>query len=76
MKIYKTTAGLTKACEALIDELGIANIADQKEYDRLNRKSSSLIRQCKALWTSPADSTHFAGLASSVADAWNRLAMA
>ena len=73
MTTYKTPAGLTKACEAMIEHLQGYTPTNQREIDQINHKVNNLIRQCKALWTNPADVTHFANLASELADSWSRM---
>lgn len=71
MTAYKTTSGLTRGIERMIERLEAGKIEGDREYHDVSTKVNSLIRECNALWSNPADADHFAHLKNRLLQAWH-----
>jgi hypothetical protein len=72
---HKTFGGMRRAAERLIAELeagAIDPLMDDRQYRRLDERTSAILQECDALWSNPADADEARRIANRVRDAWHK----
>lgn len=70
MKTHKTFAGMAKAVELLIGELGGGPINDDRQYRTYNKHVTVILIELGSLWSNPADAEEAAKLHRRLNEAW------
>lgn len=68
----RTFDGMAKAIERTVAYLDAGRIEDDREYKRMDKKTSELIARCEALWSNPADAAEAKRLKNRLLQAWHK----